>query len=69
MNSAEVMQRRVAKVQKARLYLLQQMGPNSFMVGGDSPDHKYKVIIGPQVRVGQSVCVGGGDKWHTGGQI
>ena len=60
MNSAEVMQRRVAKVQKARLYLLQQMGPNSFMVGGDSPDHKYKVIIGPQVRAGQSGCVGGG---------
>ena len=41
--------KRVEKVMKARLYLLQQMGPNSFLIGGDSPDHKYKVIIGPQV--------------------
>ena len=45
-NGAELMQRRVAKVRKARLYLLQQIGPNSFMVGGDSPDHKYRVIVG-----------------------
>ena len=40
--------RRVEKVLKARLYLLQQNGPNSFLIGGDSPDHKYRVIIGPQ---------------------
>lgn len=33
---------------RARLYLLHQPGPNSFTVGGDSPNHKYKVIIGPQ---------------------
>lgn len=33
---------------RARLYLLHQTGPNSFTVGGDSPTHKYKVIIGPQ---------------------
>ncbi|KAK3089193.1 hypothetical protein FSP39_001643, partial [Pinctada imbricata] len=39
---------RIAKVQRARLYLLQQAGPNSFLIGGDSPDHKFKVIIGPQ---------------------
>ena len=41
--------KQVAKVLKARLYLLQQPGPNSFMVGGDSPEHKFRVIIGPQV--------------------
>ncbi|XP_066914718.1 mitogen-activated protein kinase kinase kinase 1-like isoform X2 [Clytia hemisphaerica] len=40
--------KQVPKVQKARLYLLQQPGPNSFLIGGDSPDHKYKVIVGPQ---------------------
>ena len=34
---------------RARLYLLQQIGPNSFLVGGDSPDNKYRVFIGPQV--------------------
>jgi len=42
--------KRVDKVMKARLYLLQQLGPNSFLIGGDSPDHKFKIIIGPQVR-------------------
>ena len=40
---------RIAKVLRARLYLLQQSGPNSFLIGGDSPDHKFRVIIGPQV--------------------
>ncbi|XP_063431372.1 mitogen-activated protein kinase kinase kinase 1-like isoform X2 [Mytilus trossulus] len=39
---------RIEKVQRARLYLLQQNGPNSFLIGGDSPDHKFRVIIGPQ---------------------
>lgn len=39
---------RIAKVLRARLYLLQQAGPNSFLIGGDSPDHKFRVIIGPQ---------------------
>ncbi|XP_069128758.1 mitogen-activated protein kinase kinase kinase 1-like [Argopecten irradians] len=39
---------RIAKVLRLRLYLLQQMGPNSFLIGGDSPDHKFRVIIGPQ---------------------
>ena len=39
----------IEKAQKARLYLLQQSGPNSFLIGGDSPDHKYRVIIGEQV--------------------
>jgi mitogen-activated protein kinase kinase kinase 1 len=43
--------RKVEKATRARLYLLQQVGPNSFLIGGDSPNHKFKVIIGPQVHV------------------
>jgi mitogen-activated protein kinase kinase kinase 1 len=45
----EAVKNRVRRVQQARLYLLQQTGPNSFLVGGDSPEHKYRVVIGPQV--------------------
>jgi mitogen-activated protein kinase kinase kinase 1 len=44
----EILQKRVERALHARLYLLQQSGPNSFVIGGDSPNHKYKVIIGPQ---------------------
>ncbi|XP_021916441.1 mitogen-activated protein kinase kinase kinase 1-like isoform X2 [Zootermopsis nevadensis] len=44
----EAVKSRVRRVQQARLYLLQQTGPNSFLVGGDSPEHKYRVVIGPQ---------------------
>lgn len=44
----EAVKNRVRRVQQARLYLLQQTGPNSFLVGGDSPEHKYRVVIGPQ---------------------
>ncbi|XP_045158733.2 mitogen-activated protein kinase kinase kinase 1-like [Mercenaria mercenaria] len=43
-----VTKKRVERVRRARLYLLQQMGPNSFLIVGDSPEHKFKVIIGPQ---------------------
>jgi hypothetical protein len=39
----------IEKAQKARLYLLNKTGPNSFLIGGDSPDHKYRVTIGEQV--------------------
>lgn len=46
--SPEETSRRVNKVMRARLYLLQQIGPNSFLIGGDSPDNKYRVFIGPQ---------------------
>ncbi|OCU02502.1 mitogen-activated protein kinase kinase kinase 1 isoform X1 [Xenopus laevis] len=46
--SPEETSRRVHKVMRARLYLLQQIGPNSFLIGGDSPDNKYRVFIGPQ---------------------
>ncbi|KAK3580955.1 hypothetical protein CHS0354_006982 [Potamilus streckersoni] len=45
---SQLTMKRIERVQKARLYLLQQMGPNSFLIGGDSPDHKFRVIIGPQ---------------------
>ena len=42
--------RKVERAKRAtRLYLLQQTGPNSFLIGGDSPDHKFRVMIGPQV--------------------
>nr|XP_032812410.1 LOW QUALITY PROTEIN: mitogen-activated protein kinase kinase kinase 1-like [Petromyzon marinus] len=44
----EETQRRVSMVMRARLYLLQQIGPNSFLIGGDSPDNKFRVFIGPQ---------------------
>lgn len=47
--SPEETNRRVNKVMRARLYLLQQIGPNSFLIGGDVPDNKYRVFIGPQV--------------------
>ncbi|XP_076462240.1 mitogen-activated protein kinase kinase kinase 1-like isoform X2 [Babylonia areolata] len=46
--STYLTQKRIERVQRARLYLLQQTGPNSFLIGGDSPDHKFRVIIGPQ---------------------
>jgi len=45
----EAVKARVRRVQQARLYLLQQTGPNSFLVGGDSPEDKYRIVIGPQV--------------------
>lgn len=45
-----VLKKRVQRALHARLYLLQKTGPNSFLVGGDSPEHKYKVKIGEQVR-------------------
>ena len=44
-------QHRVEKAMKVRLYLLQQTGPNSFLIGGDSPNHKFRVMIGPQVQI------------------
>jgi hypothetical protein len=58
MQNTEATKKRLEKVRKARLYLLGQIGPNSFSIGGDSPDHKYRVIIGPQVYAVQiSFCV------------
>ena len=46
-----VLKKRVERALHARLFLLSQIGPNSFLIGGDSPDHKYKVTIGSQVRI------------------
>lgn len=51
--------RKVEKAMRARLYLLQQSGPNSFLIGGDSPDHKFRVMIGPQVNKS-------GISWYSG---
>ncbi|XP_041357748.1 mitogen-activated protein kinase kinase kinase 1-like [Gigantopelta aegis] len=47
-DDSDLTKKRIERVQRARLYLLQQTGPNSFLIGGDSPDHKFRVIIGPQ---------------------
>lgn len=47
-SNSELTRKRIERVQRARLYLLQLTGPNSFLIGGDSPMHKFKVIIGPQ---------------------
>ncbi|XP_033109316.1 mitogen-activated protein kinase kinase kinase 1-like isoform X2 [Anneissia japonica] len=44
----EIFKKRVEKALHARLYLLHQIGPKCFLIGGDSPDHKYKVVVGPQ---------------------
>ena len=38
------------KALKARLYLLQRMGPANFIVTGDNTENKYRVSVGPQVR-------------------
>ena len=50
-------QRLVDRAIKARLYLLRQSGPNRFLIGGDSPDSRFHVTIGPQVCVCVCVCV------------
>ena len=43
------MKKIVQKAMRARLYLLHQGGPLTFLIGGDSPEHKYRVTIGKQV--------------------
>ena len=63
-SSGDCVKKRVEKVMKARLYLLQQMGPNSFLIGGDSPDHKYRVIIGQQVNPLPVIIHSGFGKWN-----
>ena len=49
MEATHESKKKLEKAMRARLYLLQQIGPNSFLIGGDSPDHKFKVMIGQQV--------------------
>ena len=44
-----IKQKLVDRAIKARLYLLHQSGPNRFLVGGDAPDSRFHVTIGPQV--------------------
>lgn len=45
----ESIRRRVLQVRRgARLYLLCQPGPRSFLVAADQPDHRFKVVVGPQ---------------------
>ena len=41
--------RLIERATKARLYLLHQIGPNRFLIGGDSLDSRFHVTIGPQV--------------------
>ena len=38
----------VERALKDRFYLLQQSGPNTFIVGTDDPKQKYRINIGPQ---------------------
>ena len=46
-------QKVVEKAMRARLYLLENPGPNIFLVTGDSNENRFRVTVGPQV----SVCV------------
>lgn len=39
----------VEKAMRARLYLLENPGPNIFMVTGDSNENRFRVTVGPQV--------------------
>ncbi|XP_077499152.1 mitogen-activated protein kinase kinase kinase 1-like isoform X2 [Amblyomma americanum] len=46
---AEAIRRRVLQVRRGvRLYLLYQPGPHSFLIAADQPDHRFKVVLGPQ---------------------
>ena len=44
-----IKQKLVDRAIKARLYLLRQSGPTRFLVGGDAPDSRFHITIGPQV--------------------
>ena len=43
--------RLIERATKARLYLLHQIGPNRFLIGGDSLDSRFHVTIGSQVMI------------------
>lgn len=43
-----IKQKLVDRAIKARLYLLRQSGPTRFLVGGDAPDSRFHITIGPQ---------------------
>ncbi len=53
-------QKLVDRAIKARLYFLRKSGPNRFLIGGDSPDSRFHVTIGPQVSMLQCLL---GDQW------
>ena len=42
-------QKLVDRAIRARLYYLRKSGPSRFLIGGDSPDSRFHVTIGPQV--------------------
>jgi len=44
-------QRTVEKAMRARLYLLEQPGPNTFLVTGDSNESRFRVTVGSQVSI------------------
>ena len=46
---SEALQRRLRRLDRAKLYLLEQPGPHSFLLATDTPGHKYRVTLGPQV--------------------
>ncbi|XP_043192717.1 mitogen-activated protein kinase kinase kinase 1-like isoform X2 [Amphibalanus amphitrite] len=45
---SEALQRRLRRLDRAKLYLLEQPGPHSFLLATDTPGHKYRVTLGPQ---------------------
>lgn len=45
-------QRMMDRAIKARLYFLRRIGPNKFLIGGDSLESRFHVNIGPQVTPG-----------------
>jgi len=45
---ADALRKRLGKARKVKLYLMHQIGSNSFLVAGEAPHQKYKVNIGPQ---------------------
>lgn len=56
----------IERATKARLYLLHQSGPNRFLIGGDAPDSRFHVTIGPQVRLASHVtCIERFYFWHN----
>ena len=47
----------VEKAMRARLYLLENPGPNIFLVTGDSNENRFRVTVGPQVSEFVCACL------------
>ena len=66
-------QRMMDRAIKARLYFLRRIGPNKFLIGGDSLESRFHVNIGPQVmpggwgRASDNTWEGKGGRRETGG--